>query len=540
MATHDADVIFAGGPVRTMVPAADRDRSAVGELRGRGTQVIELAGRCLLPAFCDAHVHPFIGALERMTCDLSTAGSARRAVARVAEYAAAHPDVRWITGGGWAMEHFPGGTPDRRPLDRVVPDRPAYLLNRDHHSAWVNSRALELAGITRDTPDPADGRIEREADGTPGGTLHEGATRLVERLVPDPSGDDYATALRQAEDYLFSLGVTAWQDAIIGDYANLRNPLDTYLDAARSGTLRARVTGALWWDRDRGEEQIEDLLARRARASAARFRATTVKIMQDGVPESFTAAMSAPYTDRCGHAHGSGFSYVPADRLARIVPRLDAAGFQVHFHAIGDRAVGECLDAVAAARAANGPADRRHHIAHLQFVRPADVPRFTELDVVANCQALWAMHDRQMDELCIPYVGAERAGWQYPFGALARQGARLAAGSDWPVSTPDPLRAIHVAVNRTAPPRSAYADYPPAHEPFLPEQRLTIDQAFAMYTAGSAYVNHSDTETGTIARGKAADLVVLDRDPWAGPPEDIGATAVDLTMSGGTVVHARQ
>jgi predicted amidohydrolase YtcJ len=257
-----------------------------------------------------------------------------------------------------------------------------------------------------------------------------------------------------------------------------------------------------------------------------------VKIMQDGVAENFTAGMLEPYLDPTGcHQHGSGLSYVDPVALLGYVTQLDAAGFQVHLHAIGDRAVREALNAVEAARTANGVSDHRHHIAHLQVVHPDDVPRFAALDVTANMQGLWAAHEPQMDELTIPFIGPERTIRQYVFGDLLRSGARLAAGSDWAVSSANPMRAIHVAVNR-----SLQGAIGAEAEPFLPNQSLALGEALAAYTIGSAYVNHLDDETGAIEPGKLADVVVLDRDPFAVPPAEIGSTAVLATYVQGEPV----
>ncbi|MGH3363026.1 MAG: amidohydrolase, partial [Nocardioides sp.] len=431
-------------------------------------------------------------------------------------------------GGGWAMPAFPGGIPTAADLDEVVPDRPVYLPNRDHHGAWVNSRALEVAGIDERTPDPPDGRIERDADGRPTGTLHEGATSLVSRFLPRTTGEDYYAALMAGQAYLHSCGVTSWQDAIVGTYSGMDDPASTYTSAAANGDLRSHVVGALWWERRLGVEQVADLVGRRAAMTGGRFRATTVKIMQDGVAENFTAAMTSPYLDRCGHpTDHSGHSFVDPHALRSAVAALDAAGFQVHVHAIGDRGVREALDAFEG----TDPV-RRHHIAHLQVVHPDDVPRFAELGVAANIQALWACLDDQMVDLTLPFLGEERSRWQYPFGDLHRTGARLVAGSDWPVSTPDPLAAIHTAVNR----REYGAQGRAGHEPFLPEQALPLEVAFAAYTSGSAWANHRDA-AGRLAPGAVADLVVLDRDPFTGPSGEIGATRVRATWIDGRPVY---
>ena len=556
---EQADVVFTGGAVytagpdgRRVVPAGSGppasavavrgDRIvAVGDaadpdltdLVGSRTQVVDLRGRALLPGFQDAHVHPAFAGVTMIGCNLIGAATLDEALARIGSYAAQHPDKEWIAGSGWRMEWFDHGTPSRELLDQVTGGRPAYLTNRDGHGAWASTRALELAGIDATTPDPTDGRIERNADGSAQGTLHEGAASLVGRHVPAVTLDERLSGLLLAQQHLHARGITAWQDAIVGEYLGSADPLPVYLAAAGAGKLTARVQGALWWDRARGGDQLPDILARREQGQAGRFRANTVKIMQDGVAESFTAGMIEPYLDSCGcQTANRGLSHVDAAQLREYVTLLDAAGFQVHLHAIGDRAVRESLDAIEAALAANGATGHRHHIAHLQVMHRRDIPRFAALGVTANVQALWAAHEPQMDELTIPFIGPERAARQYLFGDLLRSGARLAAGSDWAVSSANPLRAIHVAVNRTLP-GSAGA----AAEPLLPGQSLSLAEALAAYTAGSAYVNHLD-ETGAIEVGRLADLVVLDRDPFGGPPDEIADTAVELTYVAGEQVYA--
>ncbi|WP_382466134.1 amidohydrolase [Streptomyces noursei] len=539
-----ADLVFTGGPIHTQDPARTRASSlavtgeritAVGhddvrELIGPATEVVDLTGKLLLPGFQDAHVHAVFGGLELAECDLTGTVGVDEYLRRIREFADAHPARAWITGGGWSLESFAGGLPTRQLLDSVVPDRPVYLPNRDHHGAWVNTRALELAGLTEDSPDPADGRIEREPDGTPSGVLQEGATGLIARLVPQRTAADRLAGLLRAQELLHSLGITAWQDALLGSFHGQCDPSDAYLTAARDGSLTARVTGALWWDRARGAEQIPELVARRAELSHDRFRARAVKIMQDGIAENFTAAMTSPYLDSCGCATtNTGMSFVDPVALRGHVTALDALDFQVHFHALGDRAVREALDAVEAARTANGRRATRHHLAHLQVVHPDDLPRFARLGAIANIQPLWAAHEPQMDELTIPFLGPERAGWQYPFGSLLRAGATLAAGSDWPVSSPDPLAGLHVAVNRREPDTTD-------ERVFLPEQRLDLGTAVAAYTAGSAHVNGLD-DAGTLRVGHLADLVVLDRDVFTAPPEEIARATVLETYVGGRRVY---
>jgi predicted amidohydrolase YtcJ len=552
-----ADLVFTGGAVYTADPADPGRRrvvpagpgpqavavlgdrivavggagdSDIGDLIGPRTEVVDLRGRALLPGFQDAHVHPAWAGVTMIGCSLIGVGTLDDALARITAYAARRDDKEWVVGSGWRMEWFERGTPSRQLLDQVAGGRPVYLTNRDGHGAWVSSRALEIAGIDAGTPDPPDGRIERAADGSPQGTLHEGAATLVGRLLPTLTLEDRVSGLLLAQEHLHARGITAWQDAIIGDYLGSGDSLPVYLAAAEAGTLTARVQGALWWDRSRDGGQLPEILARREQGQAGRFRANTVKIMQDGVAESFTAGMIEPYLDVCGcQTTNRGLSHVDAAALREYVTLLDAHGFQVHLHAIGDRAVRESLDAVEAARAANGANDNRHHIAHLQVMHPDDIPRFAALGVTANVQALWAAHEPQMDNLTIPFIGPERAARQYLFGDLLRSGARLAGGSDWAVSSANPLRAVQVAVTRALPGTSA--------EPLLPGQSLSLGAALAAYTSGSAYVNHLD-ETGAVEVGKLADLVVLDRDPFTGPPDEIASASVEFTYVGGERVFA--
>ncbi|MFV0374120.1 amidohydrolase [Microbacterium sp.] len=544
-----ADLVCAGGAVHTSntvrsrataIAVTDGRITAVGgdevrDLIGPRTEVVDLAGRLLVPGFQDAHVHPVWGGLDMLRCDLAPLSTASAYLDAIGAYAAAHPGDEWILGGGWQMSAFPGGTPTAQALDAVTGDRPAFFPNRDGHGAWVNTAALTRAGIDHDTPDPADGRIERLPDGAPSGTLHEGAMSLVNRLLPEEPLERLTEALLVAQRHLHSFGITAWQDAIVGPYGDAGDPGPAYLKAAADNTLTARVVGAIWWDRTKGLEQIPSLIERRERYRGGRFAATSVKIMQDGVPENFTASLLEPYCDGHGHpTDNSGISFVAPEVLNEAVPLLDAAGFQVHFHAIGDRAVRQCLDAVEHAVARNGRGDHRHHIAHLQVVHPDDIPRFRRLQVAANMQTLWATLEPQMVELTLPFLGPTRAAWQYPFGDLLRSGAVLAAGSDWSVTSPDPLAAIHTAVNRMPAP-----GYEEGEEtPFLPEQAIDLGTALVAYTAGSAWVNHLDAVTGTIEVGKFADLAVLDRDPFDGPADLIGATRVLQTFVEGERVYA--
>jgi predicted amidohydrolase YtcJ len=524
-------------PEGTAVRVRGRQITAVDSApaAGRAT-VIDLAGGTLLPGFIDAHAHPVAAGEQLRRCDLSAARSLPEYLGIIADYARRNPGDSWITGGGWSMEAFPGGVPTAGPLDGLVPDRPVFLPNRDGHGAWVNSRALTLAGIDASTPDPADGRIERDASGSPAGMLQEGAAGLVSRLIPAATEDDRYEALQAAQAHLLSLGITGWQDAIVGRMNGHGDPIPAYLRAARDGTLLATVVGALWWDRHRGLEQLDDLIERRGEATADRFRATSVKMMLDGVAENHTAAMLEPYLDGCGCATGvSGLDFIDPGELPRFVTALDQSGFQVHFHALGDRAVRNALDAVAAARQANGDSGHRHHLAHLQVVHPDDIPRFAEVSATANIQPLWAAHEPQMDELTIPFLGDRRAGWQYPFRSLQDAGAALCAGSDWPVSSPNPLWGAHVAVNRIAPDGDGRGDA----DPFLPGERLSLTAILAAYTSGSARINGLDSATGAVRAGLDADFAVVDADLRHITSTDIGQASVTQTWIRGELAWRR-
>ncbi|MGH2573494.1 MAG: amidohydrolase [Actinomycetota bacterium] len=540
MADHPAGTILVGA-VYTADPSdrwaesvAVRDgrivavgsRREVAQHAGPDTRRLDLSTGMILPGFQDAHVHPDGGGLVKSRCELHGISGREGYERAVRRYADDHPAVGWILGGGWSLPDFPGGTPHRSVLDALVPDRPVFLKNRDGHGAWVNSRALALAGITPQTPDPSDGRIERDVDGTPSGTLHEGAMGLVAQLVPAPTRAELERALLLAQAYLHSLGVTGWQDAHV-----TAETLSAYRSLAERGDLTARVVASLWWERDRGEEQVERLLELRELGAADSLQATSVKIMQDGIVENFTAAMIDLYLDGSRNpSNRRGLSFIDPEKLKRYVTRLDAEGFQVHVHAIGDRAVREALDAFQAARDANGLRDSRHHIAHIQVVHPDDVPRFAELGVVANAQPLWACLDDQMRDLTVPFLGPERVGWQYPFASLRRAGATLAFGSDWPVTTPNPLKELQVAVTRIP-------EDDPEREPFLQDERLELDAAIDAFTRRSAFVNHLDDQAGTVQVGKLADLVVLDRNLFEIDALEIGDAKVLLTMVEGEPVH---
>jgi predicted amidohydrolase YtcJ len=529
----DSSTALAVAGERIVALGSDSD---VVERIGPRTRVIDLKGRRVLPAFGDAHVHAVSAGLESLRCNLLGLRTRDECLAAITTYVRTLPEGAWVLGGGWSLEGFPEG-PLAEDLDTVCAGRPAFLPNRDHHSAWVNTLALERAGVGFETPDPFDGRIERHGDGRPTGTLHDGAMALVGRIVPVPTNAEFARAVHSAQSTLHALGITFWQDACVGSAPELGVPdaFDAYRMAANDGRLTARVVGALWWDRRSGLEQIPELQARREAAATGNFRATSVKMMLDGVCETFTAAMNKPYLGHFASEY-RGDPFLEPDLVTEAVAVLDSLDFQVHFHAIGDRAVAIALDALEALpRHRHGLG--RHHIAHLQFIEPRDLERFSRLGVVANFQPLWACNDPQMEEFTLPQVGEERASWQYSIGSLLEQGGRIAFGSDWPVSSPDPLQEIHVAVNRTLSTRLGRAGTDECERPFIPSQAISVAAAVDAFTRGVAFVNREEADLGVLARGARADLVVLDHDILTTDNRSIGDTSVVLTVASGVVVH---
>ncbi|MCU1569808.1 MAG: hypothetical protein JWR33_549 [Naasia sp.] len=521
------------------VVAIGSDEDALAAVPG-GAELFDAAGGLITPGFLDSHVHPTQGGHERLTCDLTDSTDAASALELVRRYAVEHPEDDWIVGGGWHLPHFPGGLPRAELLEQAAPGRKVYLVNADHHGAWVSPAALAAAGMDADTPDPADGHIDRDPDGSPSGTLQEGAMDLFEHLLPVPDDAAYVDALVEAQRYLRSFGITGWQDAILGSYAGARDSTEAYLLGFESGALSARVSAALWLTRGFGLDEVADVVARlvaardrigvRTNDAGGSFKAVTVKIMQDGVPESRTAALKQPYLD--GHGHPTdqlGPSHFPPEVLDAVAVALAREGFQLHIHAIGDRAVAEALHALGLAAEQTDGEALRHHLAHLQQVDLDDIATMASLGVTANLQALWACNSDQMTELNLPLVGEGRFREQYPFAAMAAAGVRLAMGSDWPVSTPDPWQAISVAVTRVEPGEDRYP-------PLGKGQELTLEQALSAYTAGSARVTLHD-DAGRIELGGRADLAVADRNPFDLSAQQIHTVRNVLTVSAGRVVH---
>lgn len=532
-----ADVVLLGGVVFTMDTRAPRAEAVVirqGRIAfvgsdaeaerwvGPSTRVVVLEGRTVLPAFVDGHIHPVTGGVEQIShCDLSGESRGEAILRRVEACAAARPDG-WLLGVNWQLPAFHNAAPTKESLDRIAPDRPAYLTAADHHSAWVNSEALRMAGISRATPDPPGGLIERGPNGEPSGTLRETAMHLVGDLVPKPTAADREAGLRHTLGLLHRAGVTSLLEA-----AADRPILAAYRAVERSGGLTGRVLVAMRADPAGGPAQVDSFVAWRTEFGSDRLRPEVVKVFLDGVIEARTAAMLAPYTDRPGWA---GVPRWSAEGLDSLATRAVAAGFSLHVHAIGDRAVRMALDAIEHAEQGRDRGMRRHAITHLQIIDAVDVPRFAALDVISVFQPLWAYPDSYIRDLTWPALGPERSQRIYPIGDIVRANGRLAFASDWNVTSLVPLDGIQVSVTRQDPDDST--------GPILiPDEAVTVPTALRAYTLGAAYSLGLEDLVGSIVVGKAADLVVLSADPLEVAPHRLARISVLLTTFEGAPVH---
>lgn len=492
---------------------------------GPATRVIDAGGRPVVPGFIDAHVHPISGYGLYLAEDTT----AEAVYDAIAAWASSHPEEAWIEGYGWDLNLFLPKGPRHEVLDSLVPDRPAIIWGGDGHSLWANSRALAAAGIDAATPDPTGGRIERDADSSPSGTLREAAATIVERVVPPWSHEKRLSALVRSLDRMRSFGITGFLDAAVDDQAML----DVYREASRRGLLTAHASLSLAVPREGETIDIAATVARfldmRASVTEDDIAPNTVKIFVDGVIEAGTAAMLEPYV---GAGSDRGELLRQPAILDSLTRALHDAGFQLHYHAIGDRAIRAVLDAVEGAGIpADGPPPGRPLLAHVQVVDPVDVRRFTELGAIPVFQALWAYADKYITDLTIPRLGPERSSAIYPIGTLLRAGAPIALGSDWPVTSMDPLRAIEVAVTRIDP------DVQTDGSAFLPAERIDVAAAVRAYTLGSARATLREGETGSIEVGKRADLIILSDDIFAIEPQRIADTRVLLTLFGGREVY---
>jgi predicted amidohydrolase YtcJ len=530
------DALLVDGDAITAVGEAAHDLAA----EHPETVSVDLDGGFLMPSFGDGHAHPLLGGLEYVGPAVRPCSSVEEIVAEVRKFAEANPDEEWIVGASYDGSLAEGGLFDAAWLDDAVPDRPVALRAWDYHTMWVNSVALERAGITADTPDPVLGEIPHRADGSVLGTLREwGAVDLVTAVMPQRDEGVRIAALGTAADYYLARGVTWVQDAWVepGD-------VDTYVEAARQGALRVRFNLAQYADPRHFDSQVMQFAEARRRVEEVGspfLTAHTVKFFADGVVENETGALLAPYCsglhDHSGGQERSdsgdqvGMQVWEGDSLAQAARRVDELGLQIHIHAIGDAAVRQALDAIEYAIESNGPRDRRPVIAHVQLVDDADLERFAKLSVIPCMQPLWAQMDALMTVLTIPRLGNERGDKQYRMRTLAESGAPLALGSDWPVSSGAPLDGIAIGVSRQTPEGDPEGGW-------TPEEILTIERALSAYTAGVAEQAFAEQTWGQLAVGASADLVWLERDPRHVPPLELSALRVLGTFVRGELAYS--
>jgi predicted amidohydrolase YtcJ len=498
------------------------DDAGAATFAGPGTRTLALDGRMVLPGFHDSHVHPMTGGMRLLRCRLNEGKTAEQVYAGVRACAAARPKDAWLLGGGWSPKAFAKGGPTRRKLDELVPDRPALLSTEDGFTAWANTRALTAAGVPMNGSGAQPGGVERDPrTHEPTGILKDDAVALVRRHAPQPAEAEYREALRRATAMANRLGITSLVDASATEAV-----LDAYRAADAAGELTVRVVAAQRIDPRRGEEQVADLLARRDRARGRRLRSDAAKLFLDVEIDRHTAAMLEDYAGAPGVR---GDLLIEPAALDALVRRLDADGFLIHMHVMGDRAVRSGLDAIEHAIRANGPRDRRHQLAHLGVVSPEDVPRFGRLGVTANLQPLWARADDDASAPTQAALGPARSRWMYPMASIAAGGGRIVAGSDWPAPSMNPLEAIQVAVTRQPLDGSK-----PAQQP---QERIGLAAILAAYTIDAAWAAREEEIDGSIEVGKAADLVVLDRNLFGIEVLQLHQARVLLTLLDGEPVY---
>ncbi len=493
-------------------------------LVGPQTSVIDAGGRLVLPGFQDTHIHlQDSGQDYSQNADLSGARTVDELIETLASFAATH-GRSWVNGTGWYSGIFGEHNLTASVLDRAVPDRPCLIVASDGHNACLNTAGLKAVGFDRSTPDPHNGHIVRDAAGNPAGLLYETAVSLAEGRMPAPDDQAFSDGVVWAMRLANRHGITGVIDAKV-----MERHVRVYQALARGQEMTLRVAStALVVPEDATAIALERLSDFRAESRQGMFRVHSAKFFLDGVIENRTAAMIEPYSDAEG---GNAPVMFEQAQINEMFTAFDAARFQIHVHAIGDMATRAALDGMETAFVANGAWPGLHQIAHVQFIDPADIPRFRSLGVMANVQPLWARHEPSVDRMAIPVVGPERTKWMYAFRSLLDAGAGLALSSDWGVSTLNPFEIIETAVTRQ----------PPRHEGhgpvFLPEQRISRAEAVAGYTTNAAAAAWRSAETGSLSPGKCADLIVLDRDIFNCDPYDIGDTQVLLTLVGGRVVH---
>jgi len=542
----DADRIFINGKIWTgddaqptaqaMAISGDKivavgTTAEIRALASDETEVVDLENLRVVPGFQDSHTHFLMGSANKgRQVELDDAKTLEDIQRRVTEYAEANPNASWITGNGWGYAAFPDNTVDKKYLDEVVPDRPVYLTSRDGHMGFGNSKALELAGITRDSQDPPNGRIIKDKDGEPTGELQESAQGLIRRLIPEPTPDQVYNGFIQAMDEAAAAGLTAMHDA-----ATSLEDLSLYEKAETAGELKIRFSLSPVMVLKEGvtsdaydlEEEMDSATAiakykeLRDRLSGPQIQVVSVKGILDGTIDAKTAAMFEPYV-----GGGTGLPFSTQDEINETVALYDKEGFQVLIHAIGDKAINMALNAFEHAQKVNGTRDHRHRVEHAEMPKLSDVQRFKELGVIASTQPMFANPDATVLENFAVLLGPERAQYADSFSIYDDAGVVQIFGSDYPVFTYDVLRGIEVAVTRMT-----ESGNPPGG--WYPKGCISVEAALRHYTVDAAYGTFQEDIRGTLTASKYADFVVLSRDILEIDPTEISETDVLLTVMGG-------
>ena len=539
LAAETADTIITNARVYTVNPQqkwaeaiavrADKiifvgDAKSAESYKGPSTKVIDAKGKLVLPGFTDCHVHFMSGSLGLTQVDLTGANTIEEIQKRVKDYAAAHPTLPWITGMGWQYPTF-GATalPNKKILDDVLADRPVYLVAYDGHSSWANSKALAMAGIDRNTPDPPNGKIVRDANGEATGALKEAAGDLVERLMPKPTREERLTALRKGLHEANRLGVVRVHSAG-GDFEYL----DLYDELRKNGELTVRQYIAYFLDPpELKPEAIEKIEQARKKYNDEWISGGAVKTMLDGVVEAHTAAMLGTYADDTSQ---SGKLFWDPDKYKQAIAELDKRGLQIFTHAIGDRAVRTALDAYENAQKTNHSTDDRPRIEHIETITAEDIPRFGKLGVIASFQPLHTDPNEDTLKVWAVAAGPDRVSRAWPWRSVESTGGKLAFGSDWPVVTISPWPGVQNALTRQT------AEGEPAGG-WVPKERINIEDAVRGYTLGAAFAGRREKTEGSLETGKLADLIILSKDLFTIEPPDILNEEVLVTMVGGKVVY---
>ena len=542
-----ADIVFTGGAVyrvtdsdpwatavaisKNRITYVGDDAGAISSI-GPNTIVVKLNGKMLLPGFQDAHVHPVDSGMTYNQCAVFDLPELEDLLDAIKTCVDERPNAEWIVGAGWYVSTFaPTGRPPKGLLDAIAPDIPITLLSNAAHTVWANSAAIKRAGITSETKDPEGGRIDRDSEsGEPSGSFQESAMPLIQSFEPAITLKERIAGLAYAQQLFHSYGITGVHDSYVEvsretAYSNM----EAYTAFSDQEELKMHVVAAMLYDPTLPlEPQIELFKSLRDSADRNHVNATAVKILVDGVATSYSAAMLEPYADRLDEGI-KGTPLIPRADLIDLVTRLDALGFQIHFHSIGDAATHYSLDALEVARTQNGLRDSRHHLSHIMAWDPTDFNRMADLDAIANFQALWASKGIHYEEITYVRMGEERSKYLYPINSLHKLGVHLAFGSDWYVTSANPLLAIEVAVTRLEPGGNST-------NPLLPAEAIDLATAIRAATLGSAYGNFLNKDTGSIEVGKLADLIVIDSNLFDIPTSDLSKARVMLTLFGGEVV----